>query len=77
MTTSFVSATARVARVIGDAVRVATLLSAVVVVVWLHGDGVPFVILFLILLPPRLMQIAAPFDAAVAEWGRPGGSPWL
>jgi hypothetical protein len=60
------SGAAKAGRAIGDVLRVAALLSAAVVLVWLHGDGVPFVLLFLFLLAPRLLRVAAPFDAAFA-----------
>lgn len=66
MTTSYPRGTARAARLLGDGLRATTLLSAVVVLVWLNGYGVPFAVLFLILLAPRMLDVAAPFDAAVA-----------
>jgi hypothetical protein len=67
MTTSHHSDTARAARLVADGLRVATLLSAVVVLIRFDGHGaVAFVGLFLILLAPRLLHVAAPFDAAFA-----------
>lgn len=66
MTTSHHSGTARTARLLADGLRAATLLSAAVVLIWLNGYGVPFAVLFLILLAPRLLDVAAPFDAAFA-----------
>ncbi len=76
MTTSHESGTATAARLVADGLRVATLLSAGVVLICLDGYGIPFVALFLILLAPRLLDVAAPFDAAfsatmlTATWAR-------
>lgn len=64
-------------RVLADALRAATLLSAVAVLVWFDGRGVvTFLVLFAGLLLPRIFDIAHPFDAAfcatmlVAAWAR-------
>lgn len=75
-----------VARGVGDLVRLAILASGLVVLIWLSGSGVTFFLLFLVLLPPRLLRIPAPFDAAAAAtllaatWARQQGwyvtVPW-
>ncbi|MGA8209537.1 MAG: hypothetical protein WB441_14700 [Nocardioidaceae bacterium] len=75
MVGSRMSGAARAARLVADVLRGATLLSALATVVFFGGHGVViFVVLFAVLLLPRFLEVAAPFDAAfcatmlVAAW---------
>lgn len=77
MSSETVSRVARGSRAVADALRVATLLSGVATFVWLGGQGgVAFFVVFAVLLLPRLLAVATPFDAAfcatllVASWAR-------
>jgi hypothetical protein len=72
-----VSSFARAAHVVADLLRGAALVSGVVVLVSTHGHGgYAFLVLFAVLLLPRCLSVAAPFDAAfcatmlVATWAR-------
>jgi len=64
-------------RVIADLIRLATLLSGVAALVFFGGQGaISFFVLFGVLLLPRFLDVAHPFDAAfcatllIAAWAR-------
>ncbi|HET6699578.1 MAG TPA: hypothetical protein VFG88_10855 [Nocardioidaceae bacterium] len=68
---------ARTTRVIADLIRLATLLSGVAALVFFGGQGaISFFVLFAVLLLPRWLDVAHPFDMVfcatmlVAAWAR-------
>lgn len=77
MANEAVSKIARGTRILADVLRAAVLLSGVATLIWFDGRGaISFFVLFGVLLLPRFLDVAHPFDAAfcatllIAAWAR-------
>ena len=77
MTTDVVTKVARGTKIAADVLRAAMLLSGVATLIWFDGQGaITFFVLFAVLLLPRFLDVAHPFDAAfcatllIAAWAR-------